>query len=66
LYLEEARGIFAREAGQVRLFVSTRSGGQLDDDDIVRIVRKAATRAGIKKKTKAGVRPAICAILSRY
>jgi len=49
LYLEEARGIFAREAGQVRLFVSTRSGGPLDDDDIVRIVRKAATRAGIKK-----------------
>ena len=48
-YLEEARGIFAREAGQVRLFVSTRSGGPLDDDDIVRIVRKAATRAGIKK-----------------
>lgn len=49
LYLEEARGIFAREAGQVRLFVSTRSGGPLNDDDIVRIVRKAATRAGIKK-----------------
>jgi integrase/recombinase XerD len=49
LYLEEVRGIFAREAGQVRLFVSTRSGGPLDDDDIVRIVRKAATRAGIKK-----------------
>ncbi len=49
LYLEEARGVFAREAGQVRLFVSTRSGGPLDDDDIVRIVRKAATRAGIKK-----------------
>ncbi len=49
LYLEEARGIFAREAGQVRLFVSSRSGGPLDDDDIVRIVRKAAIRAGIKK-----------------
>jgi len=49
LYLEEARAVFAREAGQVRLFVSTRSGGPLDDDDIVRIVRKAATRAGIKK-----------------
>jgi integrase/recombinase XerD len=49
LYLEEARGIFARETGQVRLFVSTRSGGPLDDDDIVRIVRKAAHRAGIKK-----------------
>ncbi|MGH9969970.1 MAG: tyrosine-type recombinase/integrase [Pyrinomonadaceae bacterium] len=49
LYLEEARAVFAREAGQVRLFVSTRSGGPLDDDDIVRIVAKAATRAGIKK-----------------
>jgi len=49
LYLEESRGLFAHEAGQVRLFVSTRSGGPLDDDDIVRIVRKAATRAGIKK-----------------
>lgn len=49
LYLEESRAVFAREAGQVRLFVSTRSGGPLDDDDIVRIVRKAATRAGIKK-----------------
>jgi len=49
LYLEESRGLFAHEARQVRLFVSTRSGGPLDDDDIVRIVRKAATRAGIKK-----------------
>ncbi len=49
LYLEESRGLFAHEAGQVRLFVSSRSGGPLDDDDIVRIVRKAATRAGIKK-----------------
>ncbi len=49
LYLEEARGLFAHEAGQVRLFVSTRSGGPLDDDDIVRIVRKAADRAGIRK-----------------
>lgn len=49
LYLDESRGLFAHEAGQVRLFVSTRSGGPLDDDDIVRIVRKAAIRAGIKK-----------------
>lgn len=49
LYLEEARSIFAREAGQVRLFVSSRSGGPLDDDDIVRIVAKATTRAGIRK-----------------
>ena len=49
LYLEEARALFACEAGQVRLFVSTRSGGPLDDDDIVRIVAKAANRAGIRK-----------------
>jgi site-specific recombinase XerD len=49
LYLEEARSLFVREAGQVRLFVSTRSGGPLDDDDIVRIVAKAANRAGIRK-----------------
>jgi integrase/recombinase XerD len=49
LYLEEARAVFAHKAGQVRLFVSTRSGGSLDDADIVRIVAKAATRAGIKK-----------------
>ncbi|HEX7771640.1 MAG TPA: tyrosine-type recombinase/integrase [Pyrinomonadaceae bacterium] len=49
LYLEEARAVFAREAGQVRLFVSTRSGGPLDDADIMRIVRKAADRAGIRK-----------------
>ena len=49
LYLEEARAVFAREAGQVRLFVSSRSGGPLDDDDIVRIVCKAARRAGLSK-----------------
>ncbi len=49
LYLEEARSLFVREAGQVRLFVSTRSGGPLDDADIVRIVAKAANRAGIRK-----------------
>jgi len=49
LYLEEGRSLFAHEAGQVRLFVSTRSGGPLDDDDIVRIVAKATTRAGIRK-----------------
>jgi integrase/recombinase XerD len=49
LYLEEARSLFAHEAGQVRLFVSTRSGGPLDDDDIVRIVAKAANRARIRK-----------------
>jgi integrase/recombinase XerD len=49
LYLEEARGVFARETTQTRLFVSSRSGGPLDDADIVRIVKKAARRANIKK-----------------
>jgi integrase/recombinase XerD len=49
LYLEAARGGFVREAGQVRLFVSSRSGGPLDDDDLVRIVAKAANRAGLSK-----------------
>lgn len=49
LYLETTRSLFAREAGQVRLFVSSRSGGPLDDDDIVRIVTKAANRAGLSK-----------------
>jgi integrase/recombinase XerD len=49
LYLEEARSLFAHEAGQVRLFVSSRSGGPLDNDDVVRIVAKASTRAGIRK-----------------
>ena len=49
LYLEEARGVFARETTQTRLFVSSRSGGPLDDADIVRIVEKAAHRAKIKK-----------------
>ena len=49
LYLETTRGLFVREAGQVRLFVSSRSGGPLDDDDVVRIVAKAANRAGLRK-----------------
>ncbi|MFY9553177.1 MAG: tyrosine-type recombinase/integrase [Blastocatellia bacterium] len=49
LYLEEARSAFARETTQTRLFVSSRSGCPLDDADIVRIVKKAARRAKIKK-----------------
>ncbi len=49
LYMDEARPVFAREASQTRLFVSSRSGGPLDDADIVRIVQKAAKCAGIKK-----------------
>jgi integrase/recombinase XerD len=49
LYLDEARSLWARAAQQTQLFVSTRSGGPLDDADIVRIVQKAARRAGIAK-----------------
>jgi site-specific recombinase XerD len=49
LYLEESRPCFATEAGQIRLFVSSRSGGRLDDADIARIVTKAAKQAKIKK-----------------
>jgi integrase/recombinase XerD len=49
LYLDEARGLWAKAANQTHLFVSTRSGGPLDDADIVRIVRKAAKRAGLSK-----------------
>jgi integrase/recombinase XerD len=49
LYLEEARGEWAKAANQTQLFVSTRSGGPLDDADILRIVQKAARRAGIDK-----------------
>jgi integrase/recombinase XerD len=49
LYLEEARSLFAQGAAQARLFVSSRSGGPLDDADIVRIVAKAARRAKISK-----------------
>jgi integrase/recombinase XerD len=49
LYLDEARPQWAQAAGQTHLFVSTRSGGPLDDADIVRIVQKAARRARIDK-----------------
>jgi integrase/recombinase XerD len=49
LYLAEARSVFATEAGQIRLFVSSRSGGQLFADDIRRIIKKASISANIKK-----------------
>lgn len=49
LYLQESRPTYAQHATQTQLFVSSRSGGPLDADDIVRIVRKAATRAKIPK-----------------
>jgi site-specific recombinase XerD len=53
LYLEEARLVFATEAGQIRLFVSSRSGGQLFADDIRRIIKKAYKAAKIKKHISA-------------
>lgn len=49
LYLAEARSVFATEIGQIRLFVSSRSGGQLFADDIRRIIKKAYKAANIKK-----------------
>lgn len=49
LYLEEVRPQWASEAGGTVLFVSSRSGRALSDNDLLRIVRKAARRAGIKK-----------------
>lgn len=50
LYLREARPPFAAP-GVAALFVSSKSGGPLSDNDVVRIVRKAARRAGISKRT---------------
>jgi site-specific recombinase XerD len=50
LYLEEVRPQWASEAGGAVLFVSSRSGRALSDNDLLRIVRKAAMRAGIKKR----------------
>ena len=49
LYLAEARPVFATQPGQLRLFVSSRSGGLLDAGDIMRIVAKASKNAGLKK-----------------
>jgi site-specific recombinase XerD len=50
LYLEEVRPQWAKEAGRTSLFVSSRSGRALSDNDLLRIVRKAAKRAGIGKQ----------------
>ena len=50
LYLAEARGLYVTATSQTALFVSSKSGAPLSDNDMVRIVRKAATRAGIKKR----------------
>lgn len=49
LYLEQSRPAFASAPGQISLFVSSRSGGPLDVDDIRRIVRKWTKNANIKK-----------------
>ena len=50
LYLAEARGKFVSAIGQNALFVSSRSGQALCDNDLLRIVKKAAKKANIKKK----------------
>lgn len=50
LYLSEARGKFVSSIGQNALFVSSRSGKALSDNDLLRIVRKAAKKADIKKR----------------
>jgi integrase/recombinase XerD len=50
LYLSEARGKFVSAIGQNALFVSSRSGKALSDNDLLRIVRKAAKKADIKKR----------------
>lgn len=52
LYLEQARTAFASQPGQIRLFVSSRSGGPLDVDDIRRIVRKWTKNANIKRTSR--------------
>jgi integrase/recombinase XerD len=49
LYLEQVRPRWATEAGRTVLFVSSRSGRALSDNDLLRIVRKAAKRAGTQK-----------------
>jgi integrase/recombinase XerD len=51
LYLSEVRLIYATARSGAALFVSSKSGAPLSDNDIVRIVRKAAKRAGISKRT---------------
>jgi len=50
LYLTEARGLYVTATSQTALFVSSKSGAPLSDNDMLRIVRKAAKRAGITKR----------------
>lgn len=49
LYLAESRGKFVSAVSQTALFVSSRSGRALSDNDLLRIVKKAAKKANIKK-----------------
>ncbi len=51
LYLAESRSQYATMMSRAALFISSKSGAPLSDNDIVRIVRKAAKRAGIEKRT---------------
>jgi site-specific recombinase XerD len=51
LYLSESRSQYATMMSRAALFISSKSGAPLSDNDIVRIVRKAAKRAGIEKRT---------------
>lgn len=51
LYLAESRSCYASATSRAALFLSSKSGAPLSDNDIVRIVRKAAKRAGIEKRT---------------
>ncbi len=51
LYLEEARGRYVTATSETALFVSSKSGQPISDNDAARIVREAAKRAGISKRT---------------
>jgi integrase/recombinase XerD len=50
LYLAEARGQYVTATGETALFVSSKSGQPISDNDAARIVREAAERAGISKR----------------
>ncbi len=51
LYLSIARPRYAVATSNPALFISSRSGQPLSDNNVVRIVRKATKRAGISKHT---------------
>ncbi len=50
LYLSEARGGYVAATSETVLFVSSKSGQPISDNDAARIVREAAQRAGISKR----------------